>query len=200
MSTALRAAILSALPLCSADAGEWRFGLGPSYASGVRDVVALYEDNFNAVNTYAWVESKLLLPVGIAFAADYHWDSGVRVDLGFGPLFFVTGDAGNHTEIPVGLTVGYTFFPKANTSPYVRAGMVHHFVSGDYYQSTSPGLLAAAGIEFARNRGAKVVLEAMLDDSAVEFDSYTRTTAGVLRRSTKKLNTYDTVINLVVKF
>ena len=45
------------LPLGSAHAGEWRFGLGPSYASGVKDVVDLYEDNFNAINTYDTVVS-----------------------------------------------------------------------------------------------------------------------------------------------
>jgi hypothetical protein len=183
-----------------AEAG-WRFGLGPSYVSGIGDVTDLYEYNMELEGYYDEVDVDMLLPVGIAFAADYHWSSGVRLDFGIGPFFLIAGDA-DHFEMPISGTVGYSFLPNSTVSPYVRAGFVHHFVDGDYYASADPGLLAAAGIDFARSNTAKFTFEVAMDQSEVEFDTYRCTSqfSFSCRDTTIKLNTYDVLASLYVKF
>ncbi len=130
----------------------------------------------------------------------------MRLDLGQGPFLWMrdtgTGavDTGlDHFEAPVSATVGYTFFPKSGASPYVRAGVVHHIVSGDYVEGSESGLLGAIGVEFMRQRVASILLELTFDKSRVEFDRYQRT-GSVVRRSTEKINTYDTVISIIAKF
>jgi hypothetical protein len=183
-----------------AEAG-WRFGLGPSYVSGIGDVTDLYEYNMELEGYYDEVDVDMLLPVGIAFAADYHWSSGVRLDFGIGPFFLIAGDA-DHFEMPISGTLGYSFLPNSSVSPYVRAGFVHHFVDGDYYASADPGLLAAAGIDFARSNTVKFTFEVAMDQSEVEFDTYRCTSSFSFscRDTTIKLNTYDVLASLYVKF
>jgi hypothetical protein len=187
------------LGIGTAHAEGWRFGLGPSYVSGIGDVTDLYERNMEFEGYDADVD--MLLPVGVAFAADYHWSSGVRLDVGLGPMFFIAGDV-DHFEAPISATVGYTFMPNSEVSPYVRAGLVHHFVSGDYYASTDPGVLAAGGIDFNRASMVKFTFEVALDQSEVEFDTYRCTNQffSSCRYTTVKLNTYDVVASLYVKF
>lgn len=178
----------------------WRFGLGPSYVTGIEDVTDLYEYNME-FEGYDEVDVDMLLPVGITFAADYHWRSGVRLDIGLGPAFFIAGDA-DHFELPVSGTVGYSFMPNSSVSPYVRVGGVHHFVSGDYYVSADPGLFAAAGLDFARTNAVKFTLEVATDQSEVEFDTVRCTSQfiGSCRPAVVMLNTYDVLVSLFIKF
>jgi hypothetical protein len=183
-----------------AEAG-WRFGIGPSYVSGIEDVTDLYEYNMELGGYYDEVDVDMLLPVGIAFAADYHWSSGVRLDLGLGPFFLIAGDA-DHFEMPISGTVGYSFLPDSGVSPYLRAGFVHHFVDGDYYASADPGLFAAAGVDFGRLNTVKFTFEVAMDQSEVEFDTVrcTNQFLSSCRDATTKLNTYDVIASLYVKF
>ena len=200
MKTALAMASLL-LSASAVEAGEWNVGLGPSYVSGIEDVLDLYEFNMER-DGYSEVDVDMLLPVGIAFSADYQWASGVRVDLGLGPVFFIAGDA-DHFEMPISSTVGYTFFPNSTVSPYIRAGLVHHLVSGDYDINSDPGLLAAAGIEFARDSVVKFTLEVATDQSEVEFETFACRSFNSFRicnPDTVVMNTYDLVVSLFVKF
>lgn len=201
MVTALTLASLT-LGAGTAHAEGWRFGLGPSYASGIDDVIDLYEHNME-LGGYYEVDADMVLPIGIAFAADYQWQSGLRVDLGLGPMFLIAGDA-DHFELPITATVGYSFLPNSSVSPYLRAGVAHHFVSGDYYVSADPGLFAAAGIDFARNNAVKFTFEIAMDQSEVEFDTYSCDAFNSFlvscRADTVVLNTYDVTAGLFVKF
>lgn len=173
------------------NAGEWQFGFGVTYASGISDVADLYEDNLadgpfvDSVEVYEF-------PVGVGFRSRYQADSGITVDIGVGPLFVMLGDA-SHTEIPLSATVGYAFAASANTSPYARLGVSHHFANGDYVESSEPGLLGAVGIEFGRNEGLNWGIELSVDDSTVEFLDFSQV-------GNSELNSYDTQLSVYFMF
>lgn len=162
---------------------EWR--LGVAYASGLSDVTDLYEDNLRLAGFDVNVDLKV--PVGIAAGATYSWASGMRADVGLGPVFLIGGDI-KHLEVPLAGTVGYNFARAAQVSPYIRAGLIHHFVDGDLYSSSTPGLFAAVGLDFTH-----FSLEVAVDRSEVEFDSLAcvRDAAAPCNLATTELNTYD---------
>src|SRR5439155_20522318 len=130
----------------------------------------------------------------------YQWDRGLRVGVGVGPYFRLTGDI-SYFEMPINGTVGYTFLTQSVTSPYVKAGFVHHFASGDFYSSSDPGILAAVGVEFARQNNFKYTVELSVDQSKVALDSVcgVASTPGC-KSGTVKLRSYETVLSFFVKF
>lgn len=183
--------LLAVLGASSAHALEWRLGL--AYASDVRHVADLYEQNLRDEGFDADVDLKL--PLGVAAGVMYDWESGVRGDIALGPAFFIGGDV-DHFEMPLAVTVGYNFMRTADISPYVRAGVVHHFASGDYYRSSSPGLLAAAGLDFDR-----FSIEVSVDTSEVEFDAFNCNASGtVCTPTTVEFSTYDVLASFHWKF
>lgn len=185
------AVALTTAAAAPAHALEWR--LGAAYASDVRHVADLYEDNLQVEGFDAEVDLKL--PIGVTGGVMYDWASGVRGDLALGPAFFIGGEV-DHFEMPLSATVGYNFMRTADISPYVRAGLVHHFASGDYYSSSSPGLLAAFGLDFERFSA-----EVSLDTSEVEFDAYACNAAQtVCRPALAEFSTYDIVVSFNWKF
>jgi hypothetical protein len=170
---------------------EWRAGL--AYASGIGDVTDLYEENLRIEGFDAEVDLKF--PLGLTGAVRYDWPSGIRGDIGLGPMFFIGGDI-DHFELPLSVTVGYNFLPDANVSPYVRGGLIHHIASGDYYSSSDPGLFAAAGLDFTH-----FSLEVALDRSEVEFDTFACNAAGAAcRPAVTSLNTYDIIASFFWRF
>jgi hypothetical protein len=173
-------------------AGDWRFEAGIAYVTGITDVADHYEENLERAGFEVDVDVRV--PVGFGAKATYLWDSDVRADLGLGPMFFISGDV-NHFELPVSATVGYSFMPGASISPYVRAGAVYHYVDGDQYSGTSPGLLAAIGVEFTR-----VTVEIATDRSEVEFDALDCSAPGVCALSKRELNTYDFIASVFYRF
>lgn len=208
MKMKIKLSMALALLTCGMPAysGEWRVGPSISGVSGIDDVTDIYEENYNNTHTSTQVDVKFLLPVGIAVQGTYTWNSGVRVDLGLGPVFILrdNGDGDidtglDHTEVPVSATVGYTFIPSGSVSPYVRAGVAHHFASGDYVEGSSPGLLGAVGIEFMRQSTVSVSLEVAVDKSEVEFERFRRSGSTVVR-TTDSINSYETMFSVIVKF
>jgi Outer membrane protein beta-barrel domain len=197
-------AIAACMGMASAHAGEWRVGPGIAGVSGIGDVADLYESNFNNSQNIARVEVDVVLPVGLAVQITRTWDSGVRMDLGVGPFFLIHNDSSNsfgddseHTEVATNATVGYTFFPGASASPYLRAGVAYHYADGTYAESSDPGLMAAAGLEFRRTKTAMISLEVAMDKSEVKFERIQRNPT---RRDYVSLNTFDTTVSLFVKF
>lgn len=170
---------------------EWRAGL--AYASGIDDVTDLYEANLDAEGFDAEVDLKF--PLGLTGAVRYDWASGIRGDIGLGPMFFIGGDI-DHFELPLSITVGYNFLPDSDVSPYVRGGLIHHFASGDYYASADPGLFAAAGLDFTH-----FSIELALDRSEIEFDTFACNATGTsCRPAITSLNTYDIVASFLWRF
>lgn len=187
---AAAAVALTLLPM-TVHAVEWRLGL--AYASGVDDVTDLYEENLRLAGFEADVDLKF--PIGVTGAVSYDWASGVRADVGLGPVFFIGGDI-RHFELPLTGTIGYNFMRLSRVSPYLRAGFAHHFASGDQYSSSEPGLLVAAGLDFSR-----FALEVSADFSKVEFDTLVCDSAGgACTLGATKLSTYDIVASFFWKF
>ncbi|HLS82662.1 MAG TPA: hypothetical protein VK025_14780 [Steroidobacter sp.] len=192
MKTILALGGVSLLAFASTAQGlEWRIGM--AYASGVDEVADLYENNLRLEGFEADVDLKL--PIGLTAGVMYDWASGVRGDLGLGPAFFIGGDV-DHFELPLSATVGYNFLRDADASPYVRAGVVYHFASGDYYSSSDPGLFAAVGLDFRR-----FSLEVSLDSSEVELDTFACAAPGAACASDlTQLRTYDVVASFFWRF
>jgi hypothetical protein len=187
----LAAAGMMIAGMSPAQALEWR--LGVAYTSDVEHVADLYEDNLRVEGFDASVDLKF--PLGVAAGVMYDWESGVRGDVTLGPAFFIGGEV-DHFEMPLAVTVGYNFMRTADISPYVRAGAIYHFASGDYYSSSTPGLIAAAGLDFER-----FSIEIAVDTSEVEFDTFTCTSAGAAcRAGTVEFSTYDVLASVYWKF
>jgi hypothetical protein len=175
----------------SAQAVEWRLGL--SYASGVSDVADLYEDNLRLDGREANVDLKF--PVGVAASFVYDWTTEWRTDVGVGPVFAIGGDV-RHLEIPLSATIGYQFLPHSRYSPYVRGGVIHHFASGDQYDSSTPGLFAAVGVDFTH-----FTLEIATDQSKVKFDRLRCPSGGgACTLGTTELSTYDIIASFYWRF
>jgi hypothetical protein len=189
---------ISSAPARDRDTSGFHVGPQLSYTSGVKDVMDLYEANSGG-------EAKLLLPVGLAFAADYQWASGLRADIGFGPIFYLgdtsSGSYGsglNYFEAPLTATVGYTVASSASIALYARGGVAYHIATGTYKEGSEPGLFAAGGVEFARRSAVRFYVEAAIDKSKVEFASAACSSGP--SPCTVKLNTYDLTVSLGVKF
>jgi opacity protein-like surface antigen len=195
MKSVLLAAVLT-LGASSAHAWDWRavdWRLGLAYASGLSDVTDLHEANLRAEGLNANVDLKF--PLGLTAGVAYDWPSGMRADVTLGPTFFIGGEV-SHFELPVGASIGYNFAPGAEVSPYVRVGVIHHIASGDYESSSSPGLLAAAGVDFR-----KLTLEVAFDNSEVEFEAaQCDDSGGACRPGYKKLNTYEVIASVFWRF
>lgn len=189
MRVVAAAALLLAC-VASAHAKEWRLGL--SYASGVKDVPDLYEDNLRLAGREADID--LQFPVGLAASFLYDWTTEWRTDVGLGPVFAIGGDV-KHLEVPLSATIGYNFLPYSRYSPYVRGGFIHHFASGDQYDSSTPGLFLAVGVDFTH-----FTLELATDQSEVEFDRLFCDTAGDCELGTTELNTYDVLFSFYWRF
>ena len=187
-----RIALIAAVLLLAgnANAGDWDFGVGVSYVTGISDVVDLYEDNFE-IEESDDVET-FTIPIGASFVARFQADSGITVNIGVGPAFIIAGDV-EHTEIPLSATIGYMFSREGDTSPYIRIGVVDHSVSGDYVESSDSGMLTAIGVEFGRNQGLNWGIELSVDDSSVEFEDFTK--AG-----NTEIETYDRQLTLFFLF
>ena len=184
------AAALLLVFVAPAHAKEWRLGL--SYASGVNDVPDLYEDNLRLAGREAEVD--LQFPVGLAASFLYDWTTEWRTDIGIGPVFAIGGDV-KHLEVPLSATIGYNFLPYSQYSPYVRGGLIHHFASGDQYDSSTPGLFLAVGVDFTH-----FAFELATDQSEVEFDRLFCDAAGDCDLGTTKLNTYDVLFSFYWRF
>jgi hypothetical protein len=199
----LTALLLLAAPMTTVQAREWHFGAAVAAPSGTGDVQDIYEANYKALG-YT-VEMSKLLPIGLAFDAHYQWDSGMRVGIGAGPFVLIASNTDDvidvsHFELPINGTVGYTFIPGGNVSPYIKVGLVAHSVSGDFIEASNPGLLAAAGIEFSRKGIVNFALEIATDQSEVEFEKLCGRNQPSCRPSTVTLNTYDVIVSFIVKF
>ena len=156
---------LATVPLLASD-GNWNFGVGLTYASGLKDVKDFYAGAYSA-------STVTLSPVGAAFMSFYEWKNGFRFFEDVGPVMVAMGDV-RFVDVPVGLSAGYVLLPSQDTSPYVRAGIRDHIASGDRVESSTPGAFAALGVDFARRSGMPWGIEAAIDTSLVKFKSSTQ--------------------------
>jgi hypothetical protein len=190
MKTFVAAALaILAFPVANARADEWTVGPGIAYVSNINHVVDIYKSNVAAQGRT--VDVSRALPVGVSFDADYQSNSGLRVGLGVGPYFRLSGDV-KHFELPISGTVGFLFLPDEQASPFVKGGIINHFASGDFFRSSTPGILIAGGLDFARRSPLSATVQLSFDASQIELD--------VLGASPEKFRSYETVLSFFVKF
>jgi opacity protein-like surface antigen len=170
---------------------EWRVGV--AYVSGLSDVTDLYEQNLRIEGLNADVDLKV--PLGLTAGVTYDYPSGLRLDVTLGPAFFIGGEV-SYSEVPLAATLGYNFDMGGDASPFVRAGITHHFASGDYEAGSNPGLLVAAGLDFRR-----LTIEVAFDRSEVEFDTAVcNANNTVCTPAREKLNTYEVIASVFWRF
>jgi len=158
-----------------ANAANWRFPLGFTYASGFHDVVDLHENNLEEkgymVDTqYAW-------PIGISFHPYVEFESGLGFGADMGPMMIISTNTDyDFFNLPVNMNVRFTPFPKADVSPYIRGGVSYNLASGDFVESSKAGLFGALGIEFLRTKYVGFGFEASYDTSEIELKKYKTST------------------------
>lgn len=184
---------------------NWRFPVGISGISAYKDVVDLHEDNLKLKSRD--VDKHGHWPIGLSFQPHVEFNSGLRIGAGLGPATFVWFDEDNDDDdddnfddddvhfydVPLNLTVGYTFLPTSDISPYVRAGLVYHIAGGDYVEDIRPGVLGAVGIEFFRNRRVGCGIEFGFDTSKIEFERFTSRN-GFIQTGTDRFEPYKFII------
>ena len=162
--------------VCETNAeGEGRFAIGLSYVNGISDVADFVQESFEALG---YEVSDLIIPVGLSLNGGYRFDFGGEIMVDAGPFALMYVDAtgggsadGTYTywDVPVGLTAGYALFADKAVSPYVRGGIRYHIAGGDFYDSSSPGLYVAGGLNFFSNKACQLQLEVAYDAAEVTY-------------------------------
>ena len=198
MRTFVAAALaILAFPVANARADEWSVGPGIAYVSNINHVLDIYKADVLAQGKTIDVDKAL--PVGISFDADFLSNTGLRIGAGLGPYFRLTGDV-KHFELPINGTVGYSFIPEGQATPYVKGGIVYHIASGDFYESSTPGLLVAGGLDFARRSKISGAIELSFDASKIELDILCAPGQANCTPGTEKFRSYETVVSFFLKF
>ena len=198
MKTFVAAALaLLAFPVANARADEWSVGPGIAYVSNINQVIDIYKSNVRAQGRTVDVDKAI--PVGISFDADYLMNTGLRIGVGLGPYFRLSGDV-KHFELPINGTIGYSFLPEEQATPYVKAGIVDHVASGDFFESATPGLFVAGGLDFARRSKISGAVELSFDASKIELDILCAPGQANCTPGTEKLRSYETVVSFFLKF
>ena len=188
---------LLVFPVANARADEWSVGPGIAWVSNINHVLDIYKANVVAQGRTVDVDKAI--PVGISFDADYLMNTGLRIGVGLGPYFRLRGDV-KHFELPINGTVGYSFLPEEQATPYVKGGVVQHIASGDFFESASPGLLVAGGFEFARRSKISGAVEVSFDASKIELDILCAPGQASCTPGTEKFRSYETVVSFFLKF
>jgi hypothetical protein len=144
-------------------AAEFRFPIGLTYSSGIKDVGDAIEANHP-------VQVDTLIPVGLSIHPYVEFGHGFAVGGSVGPVAVGLGDFTFFTA-PVGLDARYTFFHDKKFSPYLRAGGRYTFAGGDFLSTGDPGFFGAVGIEFYRKNSVSYSLEVGYDSSEIEVDA-----------------------------
>lgn len=142
-TSALAALLLVANPVQAEGSGSTLdHNIGLAYVSGFDDIVDWYD-------SWPSIEGDGL-GLGLFYYMTYNMDSGLRFDGGLGPIAVATGDI-DYLDIPVRLTVGYTFLTDKKVRPYVRLGASYHIFDADYATDDADlGGFGAIGLEFGK--------------------------------------------------
>ena len=144
---------------------DWRFPVGITYASGIKDVLDAMDANHRFDDTFNW-------PVGLTLHPYVEFDFGLGIGASVGPISLYMVDTVFDTSVsyivPLGLDARYTFLRDTNVSPYVRAGFRYNVAGGDFLNQGDPGFLGAVGVEFLRRKAVSLGVEFAYDSSTVE--------------------------------
>ncbi len=143
----------------AADSESLRFALGYSFLSNVDELKDSYKDR----SKYAGYGNDIYnTSINLSFQPYYQFENNLRAGAGVGPLILLLGDA-HHIEVPLNLTLGYTFLPDSRYCPYFRTGISCHLASGDFYSDSSPGFFGGIGLGMFNSRSVHLGFEVAYD-------------------------------------
>lgn len=208
--------VAAADPAPASKSYQWRFPVGLGGVTAFDDIADRYEANLRAKG-YT-VDADGAFPVGISFQPYVEFQTGLRLGCGVGPATFLWYEEdtdvdyrGYHRkydddnndvhfyDVPLNMTIGYTFMPTADISPYVRGGFIYHIADGDYVEGVTPGLFGAVGIEFFRNNRVGCGVEVGYDTSRIEFERYRDNNVSIVK-DYEEMDPYKVVISGYVVF
>jgi hypothetical protein len=176
-SRVIMAAIVGLSVSWSAQAGNFRFPVGISYASGIQEANDKVFDYYQAAG---FDVTRINIPIGLTLDPYYEWDSGIGVGVTVGPTAFLfieeqyIGYYSSHNEtrfsyaVPVGGFVRWAPLRHKPISPYVRVGVRYPIAGGDNYESGDPGVFGAVGVDFLRDKKVGISLEVGYDSSTMK--------------------------------
>ena len=168
--------------------------LGASYVSGANDIWDWHEDNLYLDDEGGGI------PIGISYRYANIFDSGIRVDAGVGPAVLIVGDVEYH-DIPVQLSIGYSFSQSSNVRPYARLGVSYHISDGDYLKDRAgPGVIGALGLEMGSPGSPSFFIEAMVDTAEGTFSTAESNTYLTRRFSEEEIKVSDFLLTMGVRF
>ncbi len=168
--------------------------LGLSYVSGVVDIWNWHEDNL-----YMQEESGGI-PIGISYRYAKLFDSGLRLDAGVGPIVLIVGDVEYH-DIPVQLSVGYSFSQASDFRPYARIGASIHNNNGDYVKDKAGvGVVGAIGFEYGNPGSPCFFMEASYDSAKTTLSTDQSNQYFTRRFSQEDIAVSDIQLTLGVRF
>lgn len=150
----------------SADSGDWRFAIGYAFLSQADEVKDSIKHLSRGDGDGGAIYNTSL---NLSFHPYYQFENGWRAGAGIGPLIIFLGDS-RHLQVPLNVTVGYSFFKDCDFSPYCRAGVSYHAATGDYYRNSKPGWYGSLGMEFFNTRPAHMGFEAAWDGAEISLD------------------------------
>ena len=182
--------MILALPATTvAESDTWRYALGYCFLNNVNGLKHSYKslskeakDSNDIYNT----------SINLRFQPYYQFQSGFRADICAGPLIIFLGDA-HHVQIPVNVTLGYSFFPDSKYCPYFRTGISYHMASGDFYSDSSPGLYSGIGVEIFITKLVYLGFECAYDAAEITLDR-------ALKQNHEKIKTGEMTFLLYVVF
>jgi hypothetical protein len=150
----------------AAESEVWRYALGYTYLSNVEEI----KDSYKHLSKDAGNGNDIYnTSISLCFQPYYQFQNGIRAGSGIGPVILLTGDA-THVQVPVNMTLGYSFFMDSEISSYARVGISYHVASGDYYADSSPGFFGCIGIVFFNTESVHLGLETAYDASEIKLD------------------------------
>lgn len=158
--------ILAVPATVKADCDAWRFALGYSFLNNVDEL----KDSYKNLSKDAGDGNDIYnTSINISFQPYYQFENRWRAGAGVGPLILFLGDS-QHIQVPVNLTMGYSFFQKSDYSAYFKAGISYHIASGDFYSDSSPGFYGGIGFVIFKTKRVHLGLEAAYDAAEIALD------------------------------
>jgi hypothetical protein len=168
--------------------------VGFSYVSGARDIWDWHEDNLNLDDEGSGV------PVGISYRYASLFKSGLRLDMAIGPIVLILGDIEYH-DVPIQMSVGYSFAQNSNVRPYARLGASFHINDGDYVKERDTvGAIGAIGLEIGDPYRASFFIEAAYDSAEALFDTSESNSYSTRNESEEEILVNNFLLTVGVKF
>jgi len=164
-STLIIIIVISATPgYASSNSGKWNFAIGYSFLTNVDEL----KDTYKHLSVTRGNGSHVYnLTAGITFSPYRQYSNGFRICPGIDPLILILGDV-HHVEVPVNMTIGYSFFSDADYSPYFKTGVSYHIASGDYLADSMPAAYGGLGIEILNRKRLHLGIEAAYDAAVIK--------------------------------